>query len=147
MRAITGLAGLYEVNGIALKTHALLAAEGADAGVGAVHVTMTRDELGAVGPVCGATLGVLVERVVLRFRFREGEAGGLLHRLGGDHGLARVGHVLGPRVVVPPAQLREPEGIGIPARGHADVVVCHALPPIRHAGVRRPLGFYGDETS
>jgi hypothetical protein len=29
VRAITGLAGLYEVNGIALKTHALLAAEGA----------------------------------------------------------------------------------------------------------------------
>jgi hypothetical protein len=42
----------------------------------------------------------------------------------GDHRLPGVGGVLGPCVVVPPAQLGEPQRVGIPACGHAHVVVC-----------------------
>ncbi|MBC7644945.1 MAG: XdhC family protein, partial [Thermoleophilia bacterium] len=41
----------------------LLALTGDQSDRAALRVTMTRDELGEVGPVCGATLDVLIERV------------------------------------------------------------------------------------
>src|SRR5207244_1746987 len=41
----------------------LLSIQGDHADRQAVVISMTRDELGAVGPICGATLDVLLERV------------------------------------------------------------------------------------
>jgi xanthine dehydrogenase accessory factor len=57
---VGGLSGGCAEVGVLHEARELLAGEDL---VAAVHVTMTRDELGSAGPVCGATLGVLVERV------------------------------------------------------------------------------------
>lgn len=60
---VGGISGGCAEVGVLHEARLLLQQEGSEALERAVHVTMTRDELGSVGPVCGATLGVLVERV------------------------------------------------------------------------------------
>src|SRR6185312_9460009 len=61
----------------------------------------------------------------------------LLH----DQGLARLGGVLGPSVIVPPAQLGEAGGVRIPSGGQThDIVRYHCVPPLARPRDCAPYG-------
>src|SRR5690606_33755391 len=54
-----------------------------------------------------------------------------------DHGRARLGGVLGPRLSIPPAKLWEPERVWVPARRHTELVVVHHTNVVASRSKRR----------